>query len=148
MKKLLFTSLILLISVYLLQAQKISQTFFVNDWANMLTEQEEQLLEKKIKAYQDSTSTQIAIVLMKSLNGERLEELSLDIANDWGIGQKRKNNGILILAALDERKVRIEVGKGLADRISNREATDIIKTKIRPNFRQKKYGSLTIFAVV
>lgn len=139
MKKLLFISLILLTSVHLLQAQKISQTFFVNDWANMLTEQEEQLLEKKIKAYQDSTSTQIAIVLMKSLNGENLEELSLSIANDWGIGQKRKNNGILILVALDERKVRIEVGKGLNDRIDNRAATDIIKTKIRPSFRQKKY---------
>lgn len=120
-------------------AQKISQTFFVNDWANVLTEQEAQLLERKIKGYQDSTTTQIAVVLLKSLNGENLEKLSLGIANDWGIGQKRRNNGILILAAMQERKIRIEVGRGLTDRINNAKATRIIQTKITPYFKQQNY---------
>ena len=131
--------IVLVLSFTNADAQKISQTFFVNDWANVLTEQEAQSLERKVKAYQDSTTTQIAIVLLKSLNGENLEKLSLGIANDWGIGQKHRNNGILILAAMQERKVRIEVGRGLTDRINNAKATRIIQTKISPYFKQKKY---------
>jgi uncharacterized membrane protein YgcG len=122
-----------------LSAQKISQTFFVNDWANVLSDAEEQALEKKIKAYEDSTSTQIAIVLLNHLHGVPIEKQALEIANDWGIGQKRKNNGILILVAIKDRKARIELGKGLTDRISNAEARKAVRHMTRPYFRNKEY---------
>lgn len=122
-----------------LSAKKISQTFFVNDWANVLSDAEEQALEKKIKAYEDSTSTQIAIVLLNHLHGVPIEKQALEIANDWGIGQKRKNNGILILVAIKDRKARIELGKGLTNRISNAEARKAVRHMTRPYFRNKQY---------
>lgn len=120
-------------------AQKISQTFFVNDWANVLTDIEKQTLEKKIKAYADSTSTQIAIVTLDSLQGVPIEQQALEIANDWGIGQKRKNNGILILVSIKDRKARVELGKGITKKISNAEARKIVQIMTRPYFRNKEY---------
>ncbi|WP_157558383.1 TPM domain-containing protein [Microscilla marina] len=120
-------------------AQRISETFFVNDWAQVLSNDEAQMLEKKIKAYEDSTSTQIAIVLINSLQGIPIEQQALKIANDWGIGQKRKNNGILILVAIKDRKARIELGKGVTDKISNADARKAIRDMTRPYFRNKQY---------
>lgn len=120
-------------------AQSKKTLFYVNDWANVLTDTEARLLEKKIKRYEDSTSTQIAIVLIKSLQGKPIEKQAFEIATDWGIGQKKKNNGVLILAAIGDRKARIEVGKGLVDRISNEEARKTIRYMTRPYFRNKNY---------
>lgn len=112
---------------------------FVNDLAKMLQPQEVILLEKKLQAYNDSTTTQIVIVIVKKLNWHNLEEYSHKLAQTWGIGQKDKDNGLLILISQDDRKIRIEVGYGLEHKITDAIAMQLIKIDLQPNFRKQQY---------
>src|SRR4028119_2331248 len=85
----------------------------VNDYAEVLSPEEEASLERKLVAYDDSTSNQISILTIRTLGGRPIEETALEIYRSWGIGNKTTNNGILIIAAIDDRQIRIEVGYGL-----------------------------------
>src|SRR5689334_5672452 len=85
----------------------------VNDLAGVLSPDQEAALERKLVAYDDSTSSQIAVVLVSTLNDYPIEEYALALYRKWGIGNKKTNNGILILAAIEDRKIRIEAGYGL-----------------------------------
>lgn len=111
----------------------------VNDFAGVMSADEVARLEKKLTAYDDSTSNQIAIVTIPSLNDYPIEEYSLKLFRDWGIGNKKTNNGILIIAAINDRKIRIEVGYGLEGAIPDITANQIIRNDIGPNFRKGDY---------
>jgi uncharacterized protein len=116
----------------------------VNDFANVLTPEQVDALERKLVAYDDSTSNQIAIVILPSITDKSgqeypIEDVSLKILRDWGIGNKKNNNGIVILAAIQERKLRIEVGYGLEGAIPDMIAKSIIENDLRPNFKQENY---------
>ncbi len=111
----------------------------VNDLAGVLSSDEVARLERKLVAYDDSTSSQIAIVLIKTLNDYPIEEYALKLYRDWGIGNKKTNNGVLIVAAIDDRKIRIEVGYGLEGAIPDIIANQIIRDDIGPNFRNENY---------
>lgn len=123
--------------------QKIIQTkptTLVNDYAGVLSEEEKQNLERTLVAYDDSTSNQIAVVLVKTLGDNHpIEETGLQILRGWGIGNKKTNNGILILAAIDDRQVRIETGYGLEGAIPDITASQIIRNDIAPRFRSGDY---------
>ena len=106
----------------------------VNDLAGMLAPDQVALLEEKLVAYDDSTSDQVAIVTLPSLNDYPIEEVGLAILRGWGIGTKENNNGILILLA--GRKVRIEVGTGLEGAVPDAIANRIIDENMIPNFKQ------------
>ena len=82
----------------------------VNDAANVLSPQEVAALEHKLVALDDSSSNQIAIVLIKTLGDYAIEDYAVKLFREWGIGNKKTNNGVLIIAAIDDRKVWIEVG--------------------------------------
>ena len=118
---------------------KNKPTKLVNDYAGVLEAGSEQQLERKLVAYDDSTSTQIAIVTVKTLDGRPIEETALAIYRSWGIGNKKTNNGVLILAAIDDRQIRIEVGYGLEGAIPDITANQIIRNDIGPNFRSGDY---------
>jgi uncharacterized protein len=111
----------------------------VNDYVQVLSTDEKQKLEKKLVAFNKNTSTQITIVLIKTLDGRKIEDASLELFNAWGIGQADKNNGLLILAAIDDRKLRIEVGNGLITTITNEAAAHIIANDIVPSFKETNY---------
>ncbi len=111
----------------------------VNDLADVLSQEEEARLEKKLVAYDDSTSSQVAIVIIKTLNNYPIEEYALKLYRDWGIGNKKTNNGVLIFAAIDDHKIRIEVGYGLEGAIPDIIANQIIRNDIGPNFRSGNY---------
>ncbi len=111
----------------------------VNDFANVLSPEEEQQLENKLVAYDDSTSNQVTIVTIKTLNGYPIEEYALKILRDWGVGNKQTNNGVVILAAIEDRQVRIETGYGLEGAIPDITASQIIRNDITPAFRQNNY---------
>ena len=85
----------------------------VNDFTGTLTESQRLALENKLVAYDDSTSNQIAVVLIKSLEGFDIADYAIALFRKWGIGNTKSNNGILVLVAKDDRKMRIEVGYGL-----------------------------------
>jgi len=111
----------------------------VNDLANALLPEQEQELENKLVALDDSTSNQIAIVLVKTLNDYPIEDYSVKLFRSWGIGNKRTNNGVLIVAAIKDHKVRIEVGYGLEGAIPDITANEIIENDIAPNFKDSNY---------
>ncbi len=111
----------------------------VVDNANVLSEEQKEILEKKLVALDDSTSNQIAILTIATLNGESIEDVAVNTFRNWKIGSKTKNNGILIIVAIAERKIRIEVGYGLEGAIPDIVANSIIEQNIKPNFKQKNY---------
>jgi uncharacterized protein len=111
----------------------------VNDFANLLTTEQEHALERKLVAYDDSTSNQIAIVIVNTTGDYPIEEVALRILRDWGIGNKNTNNGIVLLVAKDDRKIRIETGYGLEGAIPDITAKTIIDKTITPAFRKENY---------
>lgn len=111
----------------------------VNDLAGVLLGNEAETLEHKLRAYNDSTSTQIAIVTLNTIGEYESSDVALKILRDWGIGTKDKNNGILILAVIQDRKVRIEVGYGLEGVVPDAIANRIIDEELKPNFREQHY---------
>jgi uncharacterized protein len=111
----------------------------VNDFAGMLQLGEAQALEQKLVAFNDSTSTQISIVIVPTTGDYDIAEYTFALGRKWGIGQKGKNNGVLILWAPTDRKYFIAPGYGLEgalpDAVANRIGDEILK----PNFRDSKY---------
>ncbi|MEG1686966.1 MAG: TPM domain-containing protein, partial [Angelakisella sp.] len=87
--------------------------FYVNDFAGVLSDATKEEIFNTSRAYDQSDGTQVVVTTIKTLNGASLEEYALEMARSWGVGGSEKNNGLLVLLALDERELRIEVGYGL-----------------------------------
>lgn len=111
----------------------------VNDLANVLSAEQKDILEQQLVALDDSTSNQIAIVTVPTLNGNDVADYANKLFRAWGIGNKKNNNGVLILVAIQERKIRIEVGYGLEGAIPDVTAKDIIENDIAPSFKKNDY---------
>jgi len=112
-----------------------------NDYAGMLQPTTRQQLEQVLKTFEEQESTQIAVLTITTLGGDSLEEFSLRVAETWGLGQKDRDNGALLLIVRNDRKLRIEVGYGLegtlTDLIAGRIIRDVITTQFRKgNFDQ------------
>ena len=89
------------------------------DNAKIISSQDKMEISSYLKNLEDQTGIQIAVLTIKSLEGESLEEFSLRTAEKWKLGEKGKDNGALLLVALNERKIRIEVGYGLEERLTD-----------------------------
>lgn len=111
----------------------------VNDAAQVLLPEQVEILERKLVALDDSTSNQITVVLIRSLGDYAIEDYAVKLFRDWGIGDKKSNNGILILASIDDRKIRIEIGFGLEGAIPDVVTASIIQNDIVPNFKAGNY---------
>jgi uncharacterized protein len=111
----------------------------VHDEAHILQQSTIDQLEKDLKAYEDSTSNQIAILIVQSLDGEVLENYSLRVVEKWKLGQKGKDNGVLLLIAVDDHKMRIEVGQGLEGVLTDALSSRIIRNEIAPAFRRSEF---------
>ena len=111
----------------------------VNDFANLLRDSERRALEQKLVNYNDSTSTQIAVVTIKSLGPYDIADYAYRIGETWGIGGKGKNNGILILIALNERRMNISTGYGMEHVVPDAIAKRIIERTLKPAFQQGNY---------
>lgn len=111
----------------------------VNDFTNTLSQEEIYKLEQKLVAFDDSTSIQIAIVLIQSIGGYEVDDYTVRLAEKWGVGQKGKNNGIVILAALKDRKLSIQTGYGVEGALPDAVAARIRLNEINPRFREGNY---------
>jgi uncharacterized protein len=111
----------------------------VNDYAEILSKAAEAQLERELKAHEDSTTNQIVVLTVTSLEGEMLEEVANRVFNAWGLGQRGKDNGVLLLVAVDDRKLRIEVGNGLEGVLTDAHCGRIIRNEITPSFKYKEY---------
>lgn len=111
----------------------------VNDFTGTLTSDQQQFLEKKLVAFDDSTSTQIAVVIIKSTEGQDIAQYAVDLGRKWGIGGKQFNNGVLLLIAKDDRKLNIATGYGVEGALPDITAKHIIDDEIVPNFKGDDY---------
>ena len=111
----------------------------VNDYTQTLSASQVQQLERKLVAFDDSTSTQIAVVVMKSTGQYDIADYGVRLAQQWGIGGKEHDNGILLLVALGDRAVTIQTGYGVEGAVPDAIAYRIIENEIKPAFRQGDY---------
>ena len=112
----------------------------VVDEVGVLDQETVSYLNNLLKVHEDSTSNQIAILIIQSLEGEVLEDYSLKVAETWALGQKDKDNGVLLLISLGDRKLRIEVGYGLEGALTDALSSQIIRNEITPAFRIDDYS--------
>jgi len=113
----------------------------ITDFTNILSEDEKSSLENKLVAFNDSTSTQIAVVVMHSTGNYEIADYSVQLFNKWKIGQESKNNGVLILVAVDDHKVWITTGYGIEGVLPDALCKRIIERDIVPAFRRGDYYS-------
>ncbi len=112
---------------------------WIHDEANILSASTKSELELILKAERDSTSNQIAVLIVPSLNGEIPEEFSLRVAEKWKIGQKGKDNGVLLLISMNEHLIRMETGYGLEGVLTDALSSRINRNEIAPRFKEKDF---------
>ena len=112
---------------------------FVNDFAGLLSADQKNNLENKLAQFNASSSNEIAIVTINSLDGDTIENYANKLFTDWQIGKAKKDNGVLLLISLADRKMRIETGYGLEGALPDATANQIITKTLRPAFQAGNY---------
>ena len=107
----------------------------INDEAHVFSQNERDELLNLLQNFEQNSTTQIAIVTLNSLGNKSIEELSLEIARGYKLGQKKDSNGVLLVVAPNEKKVRIEVGYGLEGVLTDAVASEIINSVMIPEFK-------------
>ena len=116
---------------------------FVNDFAHVLPTDQAKNLEARLRSYRDATGIELAVVTVSSLDDMPIEDYASKLFAQWGIGEKGKDNGVLMLLAPTERKVRIEVGYGLEPDLTDSESGQIIRQYANPNFKVNNWSAGT-----
>lgn len=157
MKKLL-VALLLPLSLLAQNAQDLLSSSvpqkLVNDFAQVLSANDEAYLESKLLDYADTTSTQISVVTVATTGGDDINLITAEIAQHWRIGQDGKDNGCLILVAVDDREISIQNGYGLEPYLTDFNSKMIIENDILPAFKAGSYakgidaGTTAIFQVL
>ena len=138
MKKFLFPLLFLLLSVSILGGSleipdRAPSRF--NDFVGLFSEQSRVEMEERLARFEETTGCQLFVVFFGSLGGADVEQFSIDLAEKWKTGFKDQDNGLILLVALEERKIRLEVGYGLEGRIPDITARSLIDNEMAPSFR-------------
>lgn len=111
----------------------------VVDKALILSKEERSRLSLLLKTHEEQTTNQIVIVTLKSLDGYDIADYGYQLGRHWEIGQKDKNNGVLLIISMSEKKLRIEVGYGLEGALPDKTAHEIIEYILKPKFRQNNF---------
>jgi uncharacterized protein len=111
----------------------------VVDYTNTLSADQTYALEQKLTTFDDSTSSQISVVILESTGDRDIADFAFALGRAWGIGNKEFNNGILVLVAKNDRKIFIATGYGLEGALPDALAKQIIANEIRPNFRENDF---------
>ncbi len=135
-----FIALLLVSPGFGLNEKDYKYTGWVNDYAGMLDAVTIDKLNMLINEVKDKTGAEIAVVTIKTLEGDSLEDFTNRLFNSWGVGVKGKDNGVMLLVASQERKIRIEVGYGLEGAINDGYAGSVIRDEIAPRFRMEAYA--------
>jgi len=143
MRKILVLTLAFFMGFQIISAQNTvfpdRPTAWVNDYANLLTADEANALNSKLGYYEDSTSTQIFVVTLDNHGDQPISMLAAEIGQKWGVGQKGKENGMLILVYPADRQIWIATGYGLEEFIPDAINKRIIETEIKPAFKNAQY---------
>jgi uncharacterized protein len=112
----------------------------VNDNAGMLTADAARALDAKLAAFEQQTGHQFALLSVPTLNGEDIEGYSIHVAEQWKLGDKRRDDGLILVVALNDHKMRIEVGYGLEGDIPDAISSRVIREVLQPAFRNQDYA--------
>lgn len=112
---------------------------YVNDYANMISPEAKAGLENELRNFEQTDSTQIVILTVPSLEGDAIEDYGIKVAEAWKIGQKGKDNGVIFVVSKQDRKMRIEVGRGLEGKLTDLMAGRIIDLVVKPRFKRGDY---------
>lgn len=137
--KYFFSFLLFYYSVGFAQPQIPKLKMWATDLTNTLSQSELQDLNERLKSFQDTTSNQIVVLMIPSLENYPIEMLAEETATKNKIGTEKNDNGILLLIAKDDRELRLEVGYGLEGSVPDAIASSIIRNVIRPQFRDGNY---------
>ena len=144
-KKLIYSFVVIFIVLFncLPSALALTPTdeFYVNDFADIIDPQTESEIVRLGSSLDSKTTAQVVVITVPSLEGEPLEEYTLNLGRDWGVGDEQKNNGVVILVALDERQSRIEVGYGLEGQLNDGKTGRIQDNYMLPYFKEGDYSS-------
>jgi uncharacterized protein len=113
----------------------------VNDYAGILSATEEAALEQRCRELREKTGAQLAVVILDSLQGGQIDDFTVKLFQRWSVGQAGKDNGIMLLVALQDRKARIEVGYGLEPVLPDVLAGRILSEQLFPAFKQQRYAA-------
>ena len=113
----------------------------VVDQAGMLDATARAQISQMLEAHEQASGEQLVVVTVADLQGSTIEDYGYQLGRAWGIGQKGKDNGALLLVAKDERRVRIEVGYGLEDRLTDAQSSIVINSIILPAFKQGNFSA-------
>lgn len=150
MKKIKFLSIILLVFVFASSGFALSVPKLTNpivDNASLISDGVELNLNQQLMDLSDSTGAQLAILTIPTLEGEVLESYSMKVVEDWKLGSAEKDTGVLLLIALEERSIRIEVGYGLEGVLTDTKCGLIIRNVIAPEFRNGNYQAGIVNAI-
>lgn len=118
-------------------------TGLVNDYTNTLSVEQKQALETKLSQFEKETTSEIAVVMIPNLQDDTIENFAVKLFEDWQIGKKGKDNGVLVLVAKEDREMRLEVGYGLEGALTDAQSNWIINQVMQPAFRNNDfYGGL------
>jgi uncharacterized protein len=120
-------------------AQFPAPTGRVNDFSNLLRPEDRERLEAQLTELERATSAEVAVVTVRTLDGRSVEEYATALFTEWGIGKKQRDNGVLILVAVDDREMRVEVGYGLEGVLPDGLAGSVIRNTFLPRFRDGDY---------
>lgn len=113
----------------------------VNDYTQTLSAAQIAKLEQKLVAFDDSTSSQIAVAIVKTVGDYDINEYALELGRKWGVGGKEKNNGVILVVAIGDRKLSIQTGYGLEGALPDIYTKRIIENDIKPFFKEGDYYS-------
>jgi uncharacterized protein len=139
MKRILLLIILFLMPLPLLALDAPQLTGRVNDYARLLSPEAAARLEQKLAGFEREQSTQIVVLTIPSLQGDEIDSFSIRVAEQWKIGQKGKDNGVLLILARDEHKVRIEVGMGLQGVLPDITAAQIIRNVMSPHLKANDF---------
>lgn len=118
-----------------------TQNFFVNDFADCINESDEQKMQSMAEELYKKTGAQVVCVTVNSLDGKDVRDYALGLGREWGIGSKNDNNGVLLLLAVDDRQVDIEVGYGLEGTLTDGKTGRILDTYAMPYLRDNDFSA-------
>lgn len=141
MKRFLLCIFLLLLPSHLLALEPPRLGGRVNDYAGLLSPATASALEKRLADFEQTQSTQVVLLTIPSLQGDDIDQFAIRVADSWKIGQKGKDNGVLLVIAKAERRVRIEVGMGLQGVLPDITASRIIRDSMRPHLKRGDFDA-------
>ncbi|MGG7144090.1 TPM domain-containing protein [Clostridium nigeriense] len=144
-KFVLLSSLLFLLSFSIIASADVNYPSptnykYINDYVNILSEDEKEKIISIGKELEDKTTAQSIVVIIDSTDNIAIEDYALNLFRTWGIGQKNKDNGLLILIAIEDRTWRVEVGRGLEGAIPDVLSNRVMDTLAKNNFKNEDYG--------